>query len=295
MTNFALKIPMFLARAADELAKSTDFRVLRRVPKAEEITLSPSHRNSLVKLAILDCETTGLDMARDEIIELAITQVVINSDGQVVEIHPCQSWMEEPTAPLEPNITQITGITDSDLAGQSLDDRAINQCLRWADVLVSHNAAFDRAFLARRFPDFATSHRWGCTVNDIDWRSEGFGGRSLFHLLTEIGWFFEGHRAESDCSALVWLLAQKAHDGQPYFWHLLEQVRSPSWRIFAERAPKSVKDRLKSRGYRWNPQRQVWWRDIRLEDEQNERAWLDRLCLIIKPVCEQRTCYDRYS
>ena len=294
MTNFALKIPMFLARAADELAKSTDFRVLRRVPKAEEITLSPSHRNSLVKLAILDCETTGLDMARDEIIELAITQVVINSDGQVVEIHPCQSWMEEPTAPLEPIITQITGITDSDLAGQRFDDVAINQCLGWADVLVSHNAAFDRAFLARRFPGRSASHRWGCTVNDIDWRSEGFGGRSLFQLLTEAGWFFEGHRAAADCSALVWLLAQIARDRRTYFWHLLEQVRSPSWRIFAERAPISVKDRLKSRGYRWNPQRRVWWRDIRLEDEQNERDWLDRLCSIILPACEERTCYDRY-
>ena len=295
MTEFVLSVPTSTARLAKELSSSPDFRVLKRVPTLEEMVIAPSHHNGLVRLAILDCETTGLDTARDEIIELAITPVVINSDGEIVEVHPCQSWMEEPTERLEPVITQITGITDGDLVGQRFEDAAINQWLGWADVLVSHNAAFDRAFLARRFPVSVSGHRWGCTVNDIDWRRHGFGGRSQFQLLTETGWFYPGHRAASDCWALTWLLSQRARDGRLYRWHLVEQVRSPRWRIFAEGAPNAVKDRLKSRGYRWNPERRLWWRDIRREDEQDERLWLERICSIIQPVCEERTCYDRYG
>lgn len=94
--------------------------------------------------AFVDLETTGLDAARDEVIELGIVYV---ERGQVVRRF---TRLFSPSQPLPPVIHRITGLDDTMLAGHSpfSSFRAeLVELLRgW--TVVAHNAAFEAAFLA---------------------------------------------------------------------------------------------------------------------------------------------------
>jgi DNA polymerase III subunit epsilon len=45
-------------------------------------------------------------------------------------------------------------------------------------LVIAHNADFDRRFLERRVPAFATKH-WACSRSDIDWKAEGIRSSAL--------------------------------------------------------------------------------------------------------------------
>ena len=272
--------------------RKDDFRLLRRLPRVAQIEMQAEAFRP-VRLGILDTETTGLDPEANEVIEFAITMMTINADGRLHRIEEPVSWLEQPSLPLEPRIVQVTGLTDEDLADQAFDDHDIADALYRCDVLVSHNARFDRPFLARRV-DGLVDKPWGFTADDIDWLSHGLGGRSLGHLLYEAGYFYEAHRAGPDSWALACLLAGHASDGRTYAAHLVDAVRSVTHRIYARGAPYEVKDRLKVRGYRWNAVDKCWWTDVRPDLVEAECAWLRELSFLIAPVIKQITAYERY-
>ncbi len=95
----------------------------------------------------VDLETTGLDPARDEVIELGALFV---EDGQVVRRI---SRLFRPRAPLPLAIRRLTGLSDEDLQDQPpFEDFAeeLAEALRgW--TVVAHNAAFEQSFLASLF------------------------------------------------------------------------------------------------------------------------------------------------
>ena len=65
------------------------------------------------KLAILlDLETTGLDPAKDEIIEIAMVPFTYSGDGRIFDVHEAYNELQEPSSPILAEITQITGITN---------------------------------------------------------------------------------------------------------------------------------------------------------------------------------------
>lgn len=269
-----------------------DYRILRRLPKITEIFMA-LRKDNPVRLGILDTETTGLDPVGAELIEIAITRMTINGDGSLHDLTEPKSWLQQPSLPLEPKIIQVTGLTDRDLAGQRFNDEAIVEEISGCHVLVSHNARFDRAFLAARYGELVDKP-WGCTAADVDWLKHGFGGRSLGHLLYEAGYFYEAHRAGPDSWALVCLLAGRADDGRTYAAHLIDAVRKPTYRIYAGCAPYGIKDRLKNRGYRWHPDRRCWWIDLSPEEADSEYDWLVGLSSQIVPEAEHVAAYDRH-
>ena len=293
MTAFCLRLPEDLERASHALDVSDDYRVLRRLPRIDEIRVTASAINP-VRLALIDTETTGLDPRTDALIELAASVLTVGADGNICDMEEARSWLEEPGILLTEEVTRITGLHDADLMGQKFDDQAIASLLNSCDVLVSHNARFDRAFVARRFPALV-SRPWACTINDIKWSAAGFGSRSLPHLLAEMGYFYSAHRAAPDCWALLCLLAARAVDGRAYAAHLVDSVRKPSMRIFAQRAPYGVKDRLKARGYRWDAEKRCWWLDVNLAMQEAECTWLRELAGCIVPLVECVTAYERYG
>lgn len=287
------RIPGFdLACRLVRPGEAGDYRVLRRLPRLSEIA-TPSRAHPTVIVGIVDTETTGLDPFSGELIEVAITILAIGSDGQLAWIEAPQCWLEQPTFSLEPKIEQITGLTDADLLGQRFDEEAIAEQFGRCHLLVSHNARFDRAFVAQRFGDLADTY-WACSASELEWLEHGLGGRSLGHLLYEAGYFYEAHRAGPDCWALACLLAGQAGDGRTFAAHLIDVARQPSYRIYARHAPFAVKDRLKSRGYHWDAERRCWWVEVRSEGGDAECDWLRNLYPAIQPGIERVTARERH-
>lgn len=107
-----------LKAAAALLEASGKYRVLRRLEVSPAITDIPSAAKIGV---ILDVETTGLDIERDEIIELAMLKFAFVGAGQVVGIIDNFSELNEPTNGIPEEITDLTGITMDDVVGHRLD------------------------------------------------------------------------------------------------------------------------------------------------------------------------------
>ena len=88
------------------------------------------------------------------------------------------------------------------VAGHRIDERAVNDLLDRVVLVIAHNADFDRRFLERRLPAFATKH-WACSRFDIDWKAEGIRSSALEFVAYSLGFFHDGHRAASDCRATI--------------------------------------------------------------------------------------------
>lgn len=262
---------------AQELEKNPDFRVLRRlVPRQQfEPAQGPVRR-----VVVLDTETTGLDQGKDRIIELAMLRL----DVDAVTGRPCGTvqvydGLEDPGMPISAEIEAITGISNEMVRGQRLDEARIATLLDGVDLVIAHNAGFDRPFVEARVPQFSQL-AWACSFADIDWKAAGHGSAKLEYLVMELGWFYDAHRAEVDCHALLTVLGSvlpASH--QTAMAHLLLQAERPSYRLQATGAPFEAKDELKARGYRWNAEQKVW--HTRLDDESALQAELDWLRMAV--------------
>jgi DNA polymerase III subunit epsilon len=103
---------------------------------------------------IVDIETAGLDPASDRIIELACLPFHFSSEGTLYDVLPRYAGFEDPGQPLHKEVVRLTDITDDQLVDQKLDDEAVTALASPANLIIAHNAIFDRCFLERRFPLF---------------------------------------------------------------------------------------------------------------------------------------------
>ncbi|OAN55396.1 3'-5' exonuclease [Sphingobium sp. TCM1] len=260
------------SQAAEILSAHPDFRVQRRLVPVTAFHEADPYAPSRVGVAI-DVETTGLDRDADRIIELAVQRFRFDVRGRIIQVGVPRVWREDPAIPLDPKITKLTGLTDDDLAGQFIDEVAAVDILASADIIVAHNAAFDRPFVDRRLPAIA-GKPWACSMAELDWLELGFEGRALAHLVSQCGWFYEGHRAENDILALLYLLSHGLPDGGTILAKLVACSEQPTFRVNAVDAPFDAKDRLKARGYRWDAAMRFWWKSIGHEESDAERVWL---------------------
>ena len=271
----AAATPVDAEALALALQKHPDYRVLRRLPQRLDWPAA-APTAALRHLVLLDTETTGLDASRDKIIELALLRVDVDA-ATGLPVGPVQVYdgLEDPGMPISAEIQAITGIDDAMVRGQRLDEERISALLDGADLVVAHNAGFDRPFTEARMGRFSALP-WACSYADLDWKAQGRGSAKLESLALELGLFYDAHRAEMDCHALLAVLsAPLPKGGGTGLGQLLERVGQPSYRLQATAAPFEAKDKLKSRGYRWNAEQRVW--QTRLDGEaalQAECVWL---------------------
>ena len=103
------------------------------------------------RLLLMDTETTGLDYARDEIIEFSAVAVEqIDGEAQVTTEYD-QLISLSPGGFVPPKIQQLTGISTQDLREKGIPKtrvcRDIAQMLTGKTLLLAYNAHFDLSFL----------------------------------------------------------------------------------------------------------------------------------------------------
>jgi DNA polymerase-3 subunit epsilon len=141
-----------LAAIAETLARSPDYRVLRRLTPRREFA---SCDGQVTRIGILiDVETTGLNTAQDEIIELAMVKFEYLPDDRIAKITEIFSSFNEPSNPIPAEITELTGITDEMVTGHQIDPDAAWAFASDAVIVIAHNATFDRKFVERYWPIF---------------------------------------------------------------------------------------------------------------------------------------------
>jgi DNA polymerase-3 subunit epsilon len=287
-----------IERLAQLVEAHPDFRVLRRVKDFPHRSPPAGTRTRCGLL--VDLETTSLDAARTQIIEAGLLLFSYTPEGEVVGVLDLYQGFSDPGVPIPEDAAAVNHITGAMVAGQSLDSARVAALIARADLLIAHQAQFDRMIMERFFPD-CSAKPWGCSCSQVPWKGLGLGSASLDSLLNSFGFFHEGHRALEDCQALLHLLSQQCQ-GRTVLARLLDNVRRETLRLWAAEAPYEAKDLLHSRGYRWNPgddgRLRAWNREILPEEEAAEFQWLAREVYhgeVQRVVRQRLTAYERFS
>ncbi|MSQ57992.1 MAG: DNA polymerase III subunit epsilon [Limnohabitans sp.] len=268
-------LPQSAELLAQELDQHPDYKVLRRLTPKEFYSPAVTGQK-LMKAVVLDTETTGLQVGNDRVMELGM--VVFEFDplhGTIHRVLDVFDELEDPDFPIPPEITAINRITNEMVDGKKINDQKVEQLLADVQVVIAHNASFDRPFIEERWPIFK-EFNWACSIRDIDWKAEGFGSAKLEYLLTTQGIFYEAHRAETDCWALLELLHRVLPQSQqPALLALLQTLNQAQTKLYATGAPFDSKNLLKARNYRWAPEIKCWHKTMASEtDLKAEFVWL---------------------
>jgi DNA polymerase-3 subunit epsilon len=183
-------------------------------------------------ILVIDCETTGIDFARDQVIELCVQHGLDDNARK-------QVWRFLPAVPIAPAAQAVHGISLADLAGCPSFAEVADELARLfasVDVIVGYNVAFDidmlqaeYARLGRTPLDFT-----GKRIVDAFRLWQKFEPRSLQHAHERFvgDAFTAAHSASADVAAtgrvLVGMLRQFNLDGAD--WEQIAAVCDPDQR-----------------------------------------------------------------
>jgi DNA polymerase-3 subunit epsilon len=224
---------------------------------------------------ILDVETTGLSCTHDRVIQLAFRPFYVNSTSfEVTGIAKKTVILNDPGEPLREEITRLTGLSDKDLSGHSIDWEWVKGALERPDFIICHNAKFDRGFVENEIARAGLSHSegavWCCSINEIDWLSFCRPSKALEVLCAWSGFFYDSHDAGNDIDALLHLLRKEKR-----LKELFENGSNPEQRVFAVNFPRDQNHELKRRWYKWDPSVNMWWKGFKNKvDANSELSWM---------------------
>ncbi|NTF59447.1 3'-5' exonuclease [Agrobacterium rhizogenes] len=282
-----------------KLENGGQYRILRRlVSRPVAASRRPEFQHVGV---VLDTETTGLNHRSDEIIEIGLVAFTFDGFGNVGDVIGVYGGLHQPTMPIPPEITKLTGITDEMVEGQMIDMQRVRRLIESADLVIAHNAGFDRPF-CEAFSNVFAGKAWACSVSEIDWNARGFEGTKLGYLIGQAGYFHEGHRAVDDCFALLEVLDRSAGNEETPFAELVRSSGLSRVRIFAEHSPFEMKDHLKAGGYRWSDgsdgRPKSWWIEIGEDGLRDELHYLRSEIYRWEeadPPIQHLTAFDRFK
>src|SRR4051812_3697991 len=106
------------------LISSGKYRVLRVVEPVSRFSLEDGSAKRIG--VVMDLETTGLDTATDVPIELGILRFEYSQDGRIFGVLDGLSTFIDPSRPIPPAVSELTGITDDMVRGHQVDPHAIS-------------------------------------------------------------------------------------------------------------------------------------------------------------------------
>jgi DNA polymerase-3 subunit epsilon len=224
---------------------------------------------------VLDLETSGLDPATHQIIELG--HVLWSVEHRT--ILECYSSL---LAAESNGAERFNGIPEAVLS--EADDPYIAweitaQAAARADCVLAHSAQFDRGFAEAARMSYEAVERvlglpWICTMEDALWPQTP-ASRSLVSIALAHGVAVtSAHRAINDCLLLARLLERMGDDVEPFLEIALGRSLRPK-KEFIARTPYEQKDEVKAAGFHWNGT--VWSRYMAVEDA-------DQLPFAVVPV-----------
>lgn len=218
---------------------------------------------------IVDLETTGLNPNENSIIELGLLEFrMIDQDTAVIS--SMYSSLQDPGEPLSEEVRRLTGLDDTAVRGQSIDWTVVAKFWQRADIIIAHNAEFDRSFISSIKQLADLKKHWACSVRHIDWRSKNFSSLKLNYLAADHGFVNPfAHRAMFDCATTYRIIA-------PHIAELIKSSHEAEVEISAVGSPFESKDVLRAKGYRWDADRRVWHKRIPSSRLESEREFLTR-------------------
>lgn len=252
-----------------------------------------------VNVVFLDTETTGVDRENDKIIEIAIKLVKFEGQtGKIIAIDKAFESFNDPDENIATEITQLTGITNEMVANHQIAWDIVDAILKNSDLIVAHNAGFDRAFIDC-YSTVSPNKMWGCSINDIDWLGRGFASPKQELLCHWHGFYFEAHRAMNDVDALIHLVTHDFYKNDRPILELIENSKKPEYVIFAENFQYDPikKDIVKAHKYKWNPKEKIWYKRVLIDDLEREKAWLTNAIYdnVFKGRIEEINLTDKYK
>lgn len=257
----------------------SEFRILRKITpyhlqNAIQANLEGYNPNAsdIIRFCIMDFETTGFKHGLDVAVEIGLIKLDFSPSQGKLRLVKTLRQLEDPGFPLPEVITQVTGLTDDMLEGQEFIDEEIADFLKDCQVMIAHNAAFDRKFFDIRFPELSNM-RWGCSVKDVDWYGLGFESAKLEYLLIQHRHFYEGHNALNDCNAMVQLFLYRPQQ----LAQILEAAQQPSYKVKGFGIPFEQKDVARESGFQWDPKEKVWHITCKPTELQVIKDFLEQL------------------
>ena len=90
---------------------------------------------------IVDIETTGLNHAVDEIIELGMVKFTFSADGRVFRVVDQFSALREPSVAIPAAVTELTGIAAEMVARRTIDPGEVARFIDEAVLVIAHRLA----------------------------------------------------------------------------------------------------------------------------------------------------------
>lgn len=284
-----------MVEAQLENLKALGYRFTRPL-KIRSSYLSAPTNEKMLRAVILDTETTGTDFVQDKVIELGMVAFdYCPQTGMIGDVHSTFNQLEDPGFPIPPESTKVHQITDEMVDGKSINDQEVEAFIAPASIIIAHNSRFDRRFVEPRWPIFQ-SKPWACTFAQVDWAAEGLGSSKLEFLAYRSGFHYEGHRASTDCHALLEVLhCAPTESGILPMKKMLENARQKEYKVSALNAPFDSKELLKVRGYRWSPDRKAWHTFIQESSFEAEVEWLKAAVYINRSSKIEREKIDAFN
>lgn len=240
-----------LKHMANILNQHDQYRVVERYTKPRFYHSGEDILSTEKKIGVfLDIEATGLS-SEDKLIELGMVKFEYSDDGRIFNILEEFNEYQDPGIVISDFITELTGISNERVRGKNIDESSVSKFLENVDIVIAHNAQFDRAFFEKTFCSIQNK-AWACSMYDINWNKEKIESRKLEYIAYKYNFFYEGHRAIIDCLVGIHILSQTLYKSkQLALKQLLDNATRPIYKLWAKNAPYESKDLLRSRRYRW--------------------------------------------
>lgn len=278
----------FLSQSATDSADTwlENFRVLEKVSVEHFNDCRCTPKDGSVKRGIiLDVETTGRTSKDESVIQLALIEFFFHDDG-IKSLGEFDSALHDPGVPIEQSATNVHGLIGGDIKGKSIDPADIKDFIdrQKVDVVIAHNASFDRPLVEREFWGAGLNTLpWACSMRDVDWNARG-KPEKLELLAHSMGYWYGAHDALDDVIATAYILTDKSADGRQAINELIRNSLKPKAIIRLDLQPHSVgqdhvKAMLNSYGFRYQRRGVEHWR-FREYDEGDKE--IDRHLQVLK-------------